>query len=150
MRRATSARAATSGTPFPPGINFSSFLLGATVVGINAQLASCANTTVPETVAADLNGGLTRESWICRDIGLTYTAGDGIRLFVGGRVEEWTTSFNGRAEALADGRILCRNLTQEVDVTTAVSNSGGWSCTGAGLPIAVGDSVQAIVAGTAE
>jgi hypothetical protein len=122
--------------------------LGGTVVGINARFAACVNATDPQSVVTPLPGLALVESWDCEALGLTATTGDTVRLIVSGT--GFTASFAGRVDALEGGTVLCRNLKQGVDVTAPVANAGGWSCTVAGLPVARGDRVQAIVTGTAQ
>jgi hypothetical protein len=122
--------------------------LGGTVAGINAGYALCTNVTEPQTVATPLPDVVLVESWACAPLGLTAAAGDRVRLTAGGR--GFTAFFGGRAQGLAEGIVQCNNLTQAVEVTAPLSVEGQWDCTDAGLPVARGDAVQAIVIGNVE
>ena len=96
---------------------------GGTVSGINARSAGCVNVTDPQAAFAPLADLALVESWNCGELGLSVTAGDTVRLIVGG--SGFTAFFSGQVEALGGGSVFCRNLTQEVDVTTPVADADG-------------------------
>jgi hypothetical protein len=120
--------------------------VGGSVAGINARFAGCINLTASQEAFAPLPDLRAIESWNCDDLGVTSTTGDTVRLIVGGAGVG--TSFLGQARGLEVLDVLCRNETHGVGVKPPVSDQGVWDCFSAGLPIAPGDVVRAIVTGT--
>ncbi len=122
--------------------------VGATVDGVDATVAFCANLTDPQRVVLTFPGPELNESWLCEDSGFTASPADVVRVFVGGRAA--SDAFRGRVDGLTGGRVFCRNLTQGVDVPAALSGTGDWDCQASGLPLTPGDVVQASITGSAE
>ncbi|MEO0422548.1 MAG: integrin alpha [Pseudomonadota bacterium] len=139
--------------PFAPVFNLFQIgevgsFLSTTVAGVRTFFAACLNRTDPQeaiVTPADQPGFFR---FNCGEIGVAANVGDNVQVIVDGRSAG--DRFVGESGGFeGNARLLCRNLTQGVDtLPRPLGETGAWSCSDAGLPIALGDQLRAIVSGT--
>jgi hypothetical protein len=117
-------------------------VVGASVEGLNAQLATCSNLTAGGKVDIP-----SPSSWNCRSEGLAIESGDRVRQTVRGRPAQ--VSFVGSVEGVDGPTVACQNLTTGQVVQVALGVETSWDCREQGLLFEPTDRVSWTVIGNA-
>ncbi len=125
-------------------VEFGAAPMGGAPIGLQVQRVTCKNVTTGQTVTIAQPQG----SFNCEDAGLTVSAGDNVRLDIGGRSID--TDTGATAIGISQLRVRCLNRTTSQQVQFQPSGTQSWSCLDEGLTYGPSDRLQQTVLGVAD